>query len=64
MPAGTVTAERQPYPAGAEHGGGTHPPKKHGKEIAAVDAFTHDGIKAIVVPSFTDDPNIPASALQ
>ena len=38
--------------------------KKYGKEIAAVDAFTHDNIKAIIVSSFTDDPNIPASALQ
>jgi glyoxylase-like metal-dependent hydrolase (beta-lactamase superfamily II) len=38
--------------------------KKYGKELAAVDAFTHDNVKAIIVSSFTDDPNIPADALK
>ncbi|MEU1519878.1 MBL fold metallo-hydrolase [Streptomyces sp. NPDC005811] len=38
--------------------------KKYGKELAAVDAFTHDNIKAIIVSSFTDDPHFPADALK
>ena len=37
--------------------------EQYGKELAAVDAFTHDNIKAIIVSLGTDDPNIPADAL-
>ncbi|WP_328842702.1 hypothetical protein [Streptomyces sp. NBC_00258] len=38
--------------------------EKYGTELAAVDAFTHDNIKAIIVSAFTDDPKIPADALR
>ncbi len=37
---------------------------KWGKELAAVDAFTHSTVMAVVVSTFTDDPNIPAASLK
>ena len=37
---------------------------KWGNELAAVDAFTHSTVMAVVVSTFTDAPNIPDDALK
>ncbi|MFF3372178.1 MBL fold metallo-hydrolase [Streptomyces sp. NPDC002680] len=36
---------------------------RYGKDLAAVDAFAHDNVKAVLISLGTDDPNIPADAL-